>query len=434
MKKKDTLKNSLVFLYTSVVFCIFGLQLKTQASNVFQEPLQGMQTVNEFKGHVYDSSSKDPLAYVDINISGTNISTITNNEGAFLLKVPNEYLNKTIKISLLGYAKGEIEISSLKKDENKIYLDVSITQLSYVNVYGIKNAEALVRATLNKKSEFYDNDRTKMTAFYRETIKKRNKNASLSEAVLAVYKQPYTNGKSDEVSLVKSRKSTDYSRLDTLALKLQGGPFSTLYTDMIKYPEYIFDKNDLSNYVFTFDESTQLNNRLVYVVNFKQKVNNDEPLYYGKLYIDSQTLALTSAMYNLNLSNRTLASEMFVRKKPNNAKVYPTVASYRVDYRTRNGKWYYGYGKIELTFKVNYKRRLFNNVYTLNCEMAITDWEIADDSKLIGEKLKPNVVLIDKASGFSDPEFWGEYNIIEPEKSIENAIQKINKQLEKAES
>ena len=100
MKKENTLKNSLVFLYTSIVLSIFGLQLNTQASNVFQEPLQGIQTINEFKGHVFDSSSKDPLAYVDINISGTNISTITNKEGAFLLKVPSEYLNKTIKISL----------------------------------------------------------------------------------------------------------------------------------------------------------------------------------------------------------------------------------------------------------------------------------------------------------------------------------------------
>lgn len=430
MKKENTLKIRVSPLRICLILSFLAFHLNIYAHTFFQEPAKNTQTLSEFKGHVYDSSSKDPLSYVDINISGTNISTITNNEGAFLLKVPNQYLDKTIKISLLGYAKGEIPISSLKQEENKIYLDVSITQLSFVNVYGVKNAEALVKATLNKKSEFYDNDQTNMTAFYRETIKKRNKNASLSEAVLSIQKQPYSNNKNDEISLLKSRKSTDYTRLDTLALKLQGGPFSALYTDMIKYPEYIFDRNNLSDYTFTFDESTQLNNRLVYVVNFKQKKNDDEPLYYGKLYIDSQTLALTSAIYNLNLSNRTLASEMFVKKKPNNARVYPTLASYRVDYRTRNNKWYYGYGKIELTFKVNYKRKLFNNVYTLNCEMAITDWKIANEAKLTGEKLKANVILTDKASGFSDPEFWGEYNIIEPEKSIENAIKKINKQIE----
>ena len=125
---------------------------------------------------------------------------------------------------------------------------------------------------------------------------------------------------------------------------------------------------------------------------------------------------------------------MFVRKKPNNARVYPTVASYRVDYRTRNGKWYYGYGKIELTFKVNYKRKLFNNVYTLNCEMAITDWENTDRDQMPKRRdlLKTSMILTDEAIGFSDPDFWGNYNIIEPEKSIENAIKKIRKQLSKA--
>jgi hypothetical protein len=34
-------------------------------------------------------------------------------------------------------------------------------------------------------------------------------------------------------------------------------------------------------------------------------------------------------------------------------------------------------------------------------------------------------------SGFADPNFWGEFNLIEPEKPIETAIRKIQKQLEK---
>ncbi|MEJ6793373.1 MAG: hypothetical protein QNK89_11780 [Lacinutrix sp.] len=63
--------------------------------------------------------------------------------------------------------------------------------------------------------------------------------------------------------------------------------------------------------------------------------------------------------------------------------------------------------------------------------MAITDWDqntIAFKNKP-KSRLKPNVILADEASGFADPDFWGEYNIIEPEKSIESAIKKIIKQL-----
>jgi hypothetical protein len=32
---------------------------------------------------------------------------------------------------------------------------------------------------------------------------------------------------------------------------------------------------------------------------------------------------------------------------------------------------------------------------------------------------------------FADADFWGEYNIIEPESSIENAIKKLSKSLKK---
>jgi len=65
--------------------------------------------------------------------------------------------------------------------------------------------------------------------------------------------------------------------------------------------------------------------------------------------------------------------------------------------------------------------------------MAITDWKknIDHESLRQKERLKSTVVISDEASGFSDPEFWGEFNVIEPEKPIESAIKKIKKQLKK---
>jgi hypothetical protein len=35
--------------------------------------------------------------------------------------------------------------------------------------------------------------------------------------------------------------------------------------------------------------------------------------------------------------------------------------------------------------------------------------------------------MSDKVLSLGDPDFWGEYNIIEPEKSIESAIRKIQR-------
>ncbi len=395
---------------------------------------QDKQFAKEIKGKVINQQTKDVLVFSDIAIANSNISTVTNTDGEFLLKIPQDLLDGILVISHLGYEKKEIKISTLE-NKIKIALSPAITELTTIEIGTFKDAKTLLEATLKKKSELYNNSSTLMTAFYRETIKKRRRNASLSEAVVQIHKRPYNSFKKDAIELVKSRKKTDYTRLDTLAVKLQGGPFSNLYTDIIKYPEYIFTNEDIDLYDFSFDASTRINENLVYVINFKQKPNVLTPLYYGKLYIDSKTLALTNAVYSLNVENKRLTSEMYVRKKPGSATVYPTEANYRVNYRTQNGKWHYAYSNISLTFKVNWKRKLFNNVYTLNSEMAITDWRIkdADIEKPRNKMMRPTTILADATSGFADPKFWGLYNIIEPEKSIESAIKKIQKQLKKAE-
>ena len=389
---------------------------------------------DEYKGRVVDARDGDALVYASLAVDGTNISTITNTEGYFSLKIPSGSNASTVMVSFLGYQSKQVPLSNFTNENTVIELETSVTQLAEVDINFPKDAEALVRNVFKKKAENNLNDPTVMTAFYRETIRKRRKNASLTEAVVNIYKEPYVGNKKDEVQLYKSRKSTDYSKLDTIALKLMGGPFNNLYGDLIKYPETIFGEDEFNFYDFKFAQSTSINNRPMYVVSFRAKPEIVLPTYYGNLFIDVKTQALIRAEYQLNVENKQLASEFFVRKKPANTDVYPTLASYRVDYREKDGKWYYGYSSVNLEFKVSKRRKLFNSVYSLTSEMAITDWELNTTGKglTLREKLRPTVVIVDEASGFSDPDFWGAYNVIEPEKSIESAIEKIKRQLERA--
>ena len=406
------------------------------AANYQEMAQQDTQTFNQYKGEVIDGESKKPLVFATLTLEGSNISTVTNTEGKFLLKIPKDTEEGNIIVSFLGYKTKLIPLNLLKGNTNRISLEVSVTELSEVNLSIPKNALQLVKETLRKKGENYFDDPTLMTAFYRETIKKRRRNVSLSEAVVNIYKTPYTSSRRDAVQLFKARKSTDYSKLDTLALKLQGGPFNALFVDIMKYPEYIFSDEGISDYEFSFDRSTRINDKLIYVVNFNQRPSINEPLYNGKLYIDADKKILTSAIYSLNIINKEMASRMFVRKKPKNARVYPTEVAYRVDYREKNGRWYYGYSNVLMEFKINWNKKLFNSVYSMTCEMAITDWEknLAGDFPKNNNRIKSNIILSDEAIGFSDPDFWGEYNIIEPEKSIESAIKKIQRQLKKAKT
>ena len=401
----------------------------TQKSFSFFQATEN-QDYREFSGEVRDSDTRDELVLVDLEVEGTNIRTVTNNEGEFILKVPLRYLNSNLVLTSVGYQTKVIPISSLSTSDNDIRLERSITELKEVNINVPSDANKLVLEMLSRIEQNYLTENVIMTAFYRETIRKRRQDASLAEAVVEIYKQPYTSSRNDRIKLIKSRKNTNYSKLDTLALKLQGGPFNTLYSDLIKYPEFVFSEEFFAAYDFEFENTTRVDGRSIFVVSFKQKPEVITPLYYGKLYIDTKSYALISAVYNLNVENEDLAADIFVKRKPRRVTVFPTEAAYRVDYKFKNGKWHYGYSNILLTFKVDWKGKLFNSVYTLQSEMVITDWEFNESENLRGkEQIRPNVILADEASGFADPEFWGEYNIIEPEKSIEQAIRKINRNL-----
>ncbi|GAB1855551.1 carboxypeptidase-like regulatory domain-containing protein [Flavobacteriaceae bacterium MHTCC 0001] len=431
---KVQMKQSTKLIPLFLLLCI-GISNNLQAVTCFQNETT-IPAYNEYKGKVLDAKNKKPLALATLQIEGSNISTITNSEGNFSLKVPKESVYENVIISFLGYETTHIPLAKLKENDNRIELKSAITQLEEIDINVITDATKLVKEVFRKIEHNYIDNPTIMTAFYRETIKKRRKNVSLSEAIVNIHKSAYSSFRKDYLELFKSRKSTNYSRMDTLVLKLQGGPFNTLLMDVVKYPEYIFSSDKINHYYFKYDHATTINDKKVAVISFRQKENAKTPLYVGHLFIDAKHKVLISANYSLNITNKQEASEIFIRKKPSNAKVWPQKVNYRVDYREKNGKWYYSYSKAALEFKVNWANKLFNSTYSTVSEMVVTDWKTNKNGDKLKQvnKLKRSIVLTDKIIGFYDNEFWGKHNIIEPEKSIASAIKKIKKQLEKAKT
>ncbi|UMB60237.1 carboxypeptidase-like regulatory domain-containing protein [Lutibacter sp. A80] len=426
--KNILLKKIFNRVFTFIFIAVIGFQNTSYSNNLI---VNDSILFKQFKGKVIDSKTKKPLIFATLLVNNTNISSITNTQGEFQLKIPTIYSTNKVTVSFLGYTSKIIDFNNLNEDKIVIKLDTHIEELSEIKI-NIEDADSLIREMLKNRENNYLDFPTSMTAFYRETIKKRRSYVSLSEAVIEINKQSYIKSKNDLIKLYKARKSTDYNKLDTITMKLKGGPSSSLKIDVMKNTFAFFGATVFDRYDFKFDTSTKINNRPVYVVNFKQKKHIKDPFYYGKLYIDANTYALISTKFHLNLDDKQKASRLFVVKKPNKATVIPTEVTYHINYRTKNGKWHFGYSRIELGFKIDYDKRLFNSVYNIIMETAVTNWKkITDNTIKYKERLKPSVILSDEAQGFSDPEFWGEFNVIEPEKPIENAIKKIQKQLEK---
>lgn len=412
-----------------LAFMLFFGPLSFAATELVEINVDSLQYIH-CKGLVIDAASGTPLSYASILVEGTNLASVTNADGEFLLKVPQRLKSNYLLITYIGFQNERIQVASFTNEVRRIPMKISEVGLNEVKIV-FKDAEELMRTVFDLKKENYVTEPTLMTAFYRETIKLRKTYVSLLEAVVDVYKYPVSSARDDLASLYKVRKKTDYSKVDTLVLKLAGGPYNTLYLDVMKNLDYTFTHQVFTNFDFKSFPTTMVNNHPVYVVEFKQKPYIKEPLFYGKLYVDAVNLAMFSASFDINLDDVEKTTELFVLNKPDAADVEVTKAHYQVNYLLRDGKWYMSYGRAEMNFKVDWKRKLFNTTYETVFEMAVTDWKPDTGGKWARahDRLRPNVVVADEAAGFIDTDFWGVENIIEPDKSIEAAISKIQKKL-----
>jgi hypothetical protein len=399
--------------------------------SVLTFPIASAQSgLNVVRGKVTDATTGSPLVYCNVLVDGTHIATVTNNEGEFSLKLDDNQARLVFRF--LGYMERKLSVEELTHLKGAVKMTQVAFQLPQIDVL-TQDGSDLVRVMLDRIDQNYPEQEMLMTAFYRESIRKSRTYVSLAEAVVDIQKQPYTSYKYDAARLYKARKQSDYTRLDTLIFKLMGGPYNSLYLDVMKNPQILFTDRVFDNYRFQFNKVEYMDQRMVYVVDFEHVQYTEEPLYAGKLYIDAQNMALKSAVFSLNLTRRDDVVRLFIRKKPANAEVTPIQADYRIDYVEKDGKWYYGYSRIELGMKINWKRKLFHTFYYSTLEMAVTDREQSSDNKAIRfrDRLRSDVIISDAADGFSDPDFWGPYNVIEPDKPIEAAIRKIRKETEK---
>ena len=384
-----------------------------------------------YTGTVVDADNNDELPFATVEAVGTNVATVTNIDGEFILKIVKGENVEKVKVSYVGYQNNTLPLYELRQEEVTIELQPSSVSLQQVTIRP-EDANALVDQILTSVEDNYGDEDYMMKGFYRETIKKGWRYVGISEAVVDIYKSPYPSDfRYDHVKLIQGRKSADVEKMDTVLFKLQGGPVTSLLLDVIKNPTLLFTNDHNKIYNFWVSDVLSINDRLHYVISFDQKEYVSLPFYEGKLYVDMDRMALTEAQFSLNIDNEEEAARMFIRRKPIGMSVIPQEATYRVKYTIQDDQWYFNYARAEARFKVDWDRKLFNTRYTTMSEIAITDRSRVDVERIpLRERFKRSDVLEDLVYVFFDQDFWGSYNLIEPDQSIESAISKLNRKFE----
>lgn len=425
MKNLAKLSAGLIFILTFIVVEAASPSLMNQKS---QDP----QSVITIKGKVIDAETRNPLIFATITVQGTNVATVTNLDGEFILKIASTLSNPSIEVLYIGYENKIMNISDLRDGgkNNTIELKQATIPIREVVIKSI-TPEEIVKQVISRVSDNYAGIPNLMTSFYRETIRKNKNYVSIAEAVIEIFKAPYNNTfRNDMTRVYKGRKNVKVTRFDTVLFRLQGGPTSTLQLDLIKNPYSILTTEAMSSYDYKLANIVVIDEMPHYVIEFHQKPDIDIPLFYGRLFIEMETFALTEAAFSMNLEDKNKAAQMFIKKKPLGMKITPVMTSYRVKFREQEGRWYFAYARAEVKLKVKWKKKLFNPTYTTMSEIAVTDRTkeevIKFDSR---ERLKKGDIFTQQLSAFTDLDFWGDYNVIEPDQSIESAIRRLNRKL-----
>lgn len=390
----------------------------------------GPQDLITIRGKVVDAETKAPLVFATVTVKESNVGIVTNIDGEFTLKVSPSSTN--LEVSFLGYKNKTIEIGTLKDNggKNTIEMESAPIPIKEIIVKPV-NPELIVENAINKISVNYESVPNLMTAFYRETIRKHRTYISIGEAVVEIFKAPYASDvRFDATRIYKGRKSADVEKMDTVLFKLQGGTVSVLQLDIVKNTESVLTREAMEYYDYSISGVIEIDGKAHYIIDFIQKPSVDQPLFMGSFFINMETFAITEAEFGFNLSDKEAAASIFIRKKPLGMKIYPEIATYRTKYRAQDGILHFIYSRAEVKFKLDWEKKLFHTYYTTMSEIAVTDRTDKEVIKFAKEdKVRYTDVFSEKVSAFTDKEFWGDYNVIEPDQSIESAIRRLSRKL-----
>ena len=398
---------------------VWGSERGPEGTVVMQDSVRLGYSV---RGRVVDAETMKPLEAVHVSVPGRHHATVTNADGVFVLKSDREI--REVVCSYLGYRSVR-----RKADGNSLSIRLQRENLPLSEASIISgDPRAIVEAAMDQVWFTYCTEPELLECFYRETIRKRNRYTYVAEAVSRLYKDKYDGSVyRDAAALEKSRVLVSQRAGDTLSVKCLGGPSQAISQDIVKNNEILFNKEDLALYTYQMDLPTYIDDRLQFVIKMEPAADVFYPLYHCTLYIDRELLTFTRIVASMDMSDKAKVTRAILVSRPIGLQFTPEEVELTLNYRLQDGKSRLQYFRSTMRFACDWRKRLLRTRYTTVNELVVTD--VREEAVPIARKdrFRARDCLAEKAPEFQDPDFWQDYNIIEPSESLEHAIDRLKK-------
>lgn len=184
------IKNSIPLLIISAIhFSLFA-----------QDPIQ-------VEGVIVDASN-ETLPYTAVGILSKYIGTVSNDDGAFILKLDESNLNDTLSFSTMGYKTFKIRIQDyLDSKKEVVILEEDFFLLNDIE---IKNPITIVKEALKKLKETTYKKPHQLNILYRRFSNENNISRFLVEHFIKVLDAGPTSSTFSFIEIAQARMSNDY--------------------------------------------------------------------------------------------------------------------------------------------------------------------------------------------------------------------------------
>lgn len=174
----------------------------------------------ELKNKIVDFSTLMPIESASIYVKNTTIGTVSNEDGKFVLQVPNELQSDTLIISSIGYKSFKIPVNEFDNTE-EVYLEEDIAALDEIVLIAEnrpKTGNDIVLRAIERLSENLPDSAYIQKGFLRHKERNAKEFKWLIESAITVYDSGYSSSSKDflKINVDQVRKSYDLRDVDSI--------------------------------------------------------------------------------------------------------------------------------------------------------------------------------------------------------------------------
>ena len=193
-------------------------------------------------------------------------------------------------------------------------------------------------------------------------------------------------------------------------------------------PAFFSGLASLEHYDYYYKDLLSDGEKSQYVIGFRRKPKSSELPYQGQLIIDSESLAISSLTFELNIKELRSLKNPFVVKASRRFKVALKSTNYFVSYVTVSDRLAINYVSLETDYRVKRRKGPFSVKYKTQSELLINSYSIEDVKKITRSDAFPIGHIFLEEPIILDDSYWEGFGLIPLEQSLLKASKMLKAQ------